>query len=276
MNLQSTISTIGKLGLVACLATTPLLAGNLDDQLIFNDEHEFTDRRDIKNYDDSLSKFDGSSDTKNPYVGTLHRSFDSGFSPERDHSMFIKRIREGVGLYKNRGLTRFSNPYNLFRTITDYLPGSAGYDGGQPVVAMFTRTKQIFLIYRVYETKDGRSTLLGYYNSDGKIGHGGRGFAERLFTINGYKLKKGYRFTEGGSNGKSVKFGLVDPADKMSPEDGYDEMLSGGNRARRQMETVDSVLDPDSDWERTTPHPDNIGYSDGQIEKKAEGKTDTK
>ena len=275
MKLRRIIQILGRLSLLSLVASAPLHAGHLDDQLVIEDGHAFDDRRQINDYDESLSKFDGSADTRNPYIGTLHRTFDSGFSPERDHSLFVKRIREGVSLYKNRGMTTFSNPYNLFRTVADYLPGgSLGYDGGQPVVAMFTRSKQVFLIYRVYETKDGRSTLLCYYNSDGKIGNGGRGFAERLFTLKGFKLSKGYRFTEDGATGSSIQFGLIDPAEKLSAEDGYDAMLAGTNRAQRQMNAVESAMDPDSDWEMNPPHPDNIKYTSGQVEKKVEGKTD--
>lgn len=254
---------------------TACSAADWTDQLELGSEFG-VDTREIREYDSTLSKYDNQRDKNNPFIGKLHRTFDSGFSPERDHSLFIKRMREGVSLYKERGVSKFSNSYNLFKTIATYLPGgSLGEDGGQPVVAKFSRSNQLFLIYRIYEAKDGRAKLLCYYNSDGRLGRSGSGFAERLFTLNGYKLRKGYRFTEGGPTSKSVNFDLVDPYGQLVDEDDYDDSIAGRiGSARDRTKKIDSMLDPDLEWESNPPHPDNIGYTDGQIEKKVEGKKD--
>jgi len=216
------------IALSGLLCSGGLSAADFSDQLILENDAGYNSGRRIQDYDESLSKFDNTADQRNPYLGRLHRVFDSGFSPQRDHSLFVKRMREGLELYRERGVNQYGNKYNLFRTITDFLPGEGmSYDGGQPVVAMFTRSKQIFLIYRVYEARDGRSTLLCYYNSDGKIGHGGKGFAERLFVLKGYKVRKGYRITEGDPQARSLSIGLIDPSDMLQEEDDYDRSLSG-------------------------------------------------
>lgn len=264
-----------KIQLSVLALCTICISADVMDQLELGSEFG-TEVREIKQYDATLSKFDNGRDTTNPFIGQLHRIFDSGFSPERDHSLFIKRMREGVGLYKERGATKFSNAHNLFRTIASFLPGgSLGEDGGQPVIAKFSRSNQLFLIYRVYEAKDGRAKILCYYNSDGRLGHGGSGFAERLFSLNGFKLRNGYRFTEGGPTSKAVSFDLVDPNGKLMEEDAYDDSLvSRVRNVRSKTEKLDSVLDPDAEWESNPPHPDNIGYTDGQIAKKVEGKKD--
>jgi len=266
-------NTVLSLGIGALASNQLVQATDLSEQLILGSEFD-TREVEVRNYDNSLSRFDNSRDTDNPYIGKLHRTFDSGFSPERDHSLFRKRIREGVELYRERGVTEYDNPYNMFKTISQYLSGgSMGYDGGKPAIAMFSRTKQVFLIYRVYEAKDGRSRLMCYYNSDGKIGHGGRGFAERKFHLNGYKLRRGFRITSGDNSGQAVRFGLIDPAERIFAEDEYDSHLAGRvERAGRSLEDVDARLD--MDWERNPPHPDNTGYTEGQIEKKVESKSD--
>ena len=245
------------------------------DQLELGSEFG-TEVRSIKEYDPSVSKYDRSQDQHNPFLGKLHRTADSGFSPQSDLSLFIKRMREGVSLYKKRGVTKFSNQYNLFKTIYSYLPGkSLGEDGGQPVVAKFRRSPQLFLIYRIYEAKDGRAKLLCYDNSEGRIGSSGLVGQRKTYAIWGYKLKKGYRFTEGGVTGKPVYFDLVDPHGKLMDESEYDNgIVSRIRDAQDKSEKVDSILGADDEWESNPPHPDNIGYTDGQIDKKVEGKKD--
>ena len=260
-------------GLLAALSASSY--ADVMDQLELGSEFG-TEVRNVKEYDPSISKYDRSQDQHNPFLGKLHRTADSGFSPQSDLSLFIKRMREGVSLYKKRGVTKFSNQYNLFKTIYAYLPGkSLGEDGGQPVVAKFRRSPQLFLIYRIYEAKDGRAKLLCYDNSEGRIGSSGLVGQRKTYAIWGYKLKKGYRFTEGGVTGKPVYFDLVDPHGKLMDESEYDNgIVSRIRDAQDKSEKVDSILGADDEWESNPPHPDNIGYTDGQIDKKVEGKKD--
>ena len=84
-----------------------------------------------------------------------------------------------------------TNQYNLFRTAFQFESNSWGEDGGQPVVAKFRRSPQLFLIYRIYEAKDGRAKLLCYDNSEGRIGSSGLVGQRTTYAIWGYKLKKG-------------------------------------------------------------------------------------
>jgi hypothetical protein len=249
------------------------------DQIIIGDGQGTVQERTVEQYDRSLSKFDGGSDEANPYLGkVMHRTFDCSFSPQRDHSLFVKRSREGVEFYKERGATRSNNTYDTFRTMTRYLSGDSYGEGGQPVIAMFTKTRQIFLVYRIYETKDGRSTLLCYYNSDGRVGHGGTGFAERLFSLKGYKKRSGFVITEGSDSAPNMSISLIEPANIFT-DDAVGTMAQGVSNAQNTMGIMDGMMgtggsSSDSDWEMNPPHPDNIGVSEGQVGKKVEGKTD--
>ena len=64
-----------------------------------------------------------------------------------------------------------------------------------------------------------------YDNSEGRIGSSGLVGQRTTYAIWGYKLRKGYRFTEGGVTGKPVYFDLVDPQGKLMSEDDYDNGL---------------------------------------------------
>ena len=58
-------------------------------------------------------------------------------------------------------------------------------------------------------------------------------------------------------------------------ESEYDNgIVSRIRDAQDKSEKVDSILGADDEWESSPPHPDNIGYTDGQIDKKVEGKKD--
>ena len=58
-------------------------------------------------------------------------------------------------------------------------------------------------------------------------------------------------------------------------ESEYDNgIVSRIRDAQDKSEKVDSILGADDEWESNPPHPDNIGYTDGQIDKKVEGKKD--
>jgi hypothetical protein len=271
------------LGVSMLLMGNTVSADNLMDRLHLGTElggMTSTERR-ISEYDASLSKMDGSADTANPYLGkVLHRTHDCGFNPSSDHNLFLQRSRDGVTLYRERGVTEYSNKYNMFQRIVSFLPGGGmGADGGKPVIAMFLQSRQVFLIYRVYEAKDGRATFLCYYNSQSKIGGEQRTLQERVFTLKGYKLQSGYKITEGGINDRAVNIGLIDPATKLEAETPMDIFAGGG--AGGMFDTVaggparpGSGSNPDSDWERNPPHPDNIAYGENQVEGKAKGKTD--
>lgn len=262
-------------GILSCFSISPVIAGDdLMDRLILNgsDSSERNSGLVVRDYDQTVSGRTGEVDTSNPYVGKLHRVFDCGYNPSNDHKMFTERVAEGVQLYKSQGVTQFSNQYSMFKSITDYLPGGAmGYDGGKPVIAMFTGSKQVFLIYRVYESKDGRSKLLCYYNSQGKIGHGGRGFEEAKFILHGFKRRNGFLFVSGSSK-KAVKFGLIDPANDYT---GASDINSGMSDYKDNVSKVDSIMgSADSDWEKNPPHPDNIGYGENQVEGKVKSTSD--
>ena len=102
-----------------------------------------------------------------------------------------KECVKGVSLYKKRGVTKFSNQYNLFKTIYSYLTwkifgGRRRPTSGCKVQAITT----IILIYRIYEAKDGRAKLLCYDNSEGRIGSSGLVGQRKTYAIWGYKLKK--------------------------------------------------------------------------------------
>lgn len=260
------------------ILTSSPAADSLMDRINMGSEFgDTTSQRRIADYDSSLSRVTGEADTANPYTGqVLNRVHDCGFKPQTDHNLFMQRIKDGVTLYRERGVTEYQNKYNMFKRITTYLPGgSLGMDSGKPVIAMFMQSRQVFLIYRVYEAKDGRSTFLCYYNSQGKIGAEQRTLHERLFTLKGYKLRNGYKITEGGADDRALNIGLIDPATKLEAEGAMDFLGNGGSGMFADASpVVGGGANPDLDWERNPPHPDNIGYGENQVEAKAKGKTD--